>query len=62
MSKKSRKRKGRERGIMPLTGAGLVRFFEEEVKGIQLTPQVIIGLSLALILSALMAHLLVSLP
>ncbi len=38
---------------MPATGAGLLRFFEEETKGIKLRPQLILlagGLLIALVL------------
>ena len=62
MSRRARRRRGRERGLMPLTGAGLVRFFEEEVKGVEVSPSLVVGLSIALIAAALIAHLAAALP
>jgi preprotein translocase subunit Sec61beta len=34
---------------MPASGAGLLRFFEEESKGVKVRPEIVIGLSAALI-------------
>jgi len=36
-------RRSRQEGRMPPTGAGLMRFFDEEARGVKLSPQVIIA-------------------
>ncbi|MEM1937378.1 MAG: preprotein translocase subunit Sec61beta [Candidatus Caldarchaeum sp.] len=41
--------KKRKEAPMPASGAGLLRFFEEESKGIKVRPEVVIGASAALI-------------
>ena len=33
---------------MPATGAGLIRYFKEEGHGIKISPKVVIGVSIAL--------------
>lgn len=63
MSKQRRKaRRRREAGPMPLAGAGLVRFFEEEVKGVQVPPEAVLIGALALSIAVLAAHLLLGIP
>lgn len=44
MSKKRRKE-----APMPASSAGLLRFFEDETKGIKIRPEIVIGLSVVLI-------------
>mgnify|MGYP000409703163 CR=1 FL=1 len=61
MPKERRKRK-REAAPMPLAGAGLVRFFEEEVKGIQVPPEAVLIGALALTVAVLVAHALLGVP
>lgn len=39
----ARIRRSRQEGRMPPTGAGLMRFFDEEARGIKLSPRVIIA-------------------
>lgn len=36
-------RRSKQEGKMPPTGAGLMRFFDEEARGIKLSPQIIIA-------------------
>ncbi|MEM1923091.1 MAG: preprotein translocase subunit Sec61beta [Nitrososphaerota archaeon] len=48
-------RRRRREAPMPATGAGLLRFFEEETKGIKLRPQIVVlagALLIALVLLA----------
>jgi preprotein translocase subunit Sec61beta len=52
----SRKRKRDNVGI-PASSAGLMRFFQDESYGIKINPEIVIGLSVILIVSVLMAHL-----
>jgi preprotein translocase subunit Sec61beta len=39
----ARIRRDRQGGRMPPTGAGLMRFFDEEARGIKLSPQIIVA-------------------
>lgn len=52
----SRKKKRQSSAPMPAASAGLLRFFEEETKGIQLKPELIIALSIALIVLCVLAQ------
>jgi preprotein translocase subunit Sec61beta len=54
MSKRARRR---EEGVMPATGAGLMRFFQDEMKGVKFSPVVITSLSIGLIVLVVLAHL-----
>jgi preprotein translocase subunit Sec61beta len=47
---------------MPLAGAGLVRFFEEEVKGLQVPPEAVLLGALGLIVAVLVAHIFLGIP
>lgn len=53
MSRKKRRGSGTP---MPAASAGLLRFFEEETKGIQIRPELITILSVALIVTCLLAQ------
>ncbi|MEM2184231.1 MAG: preprotein translocase subunit Sec61beta [Candidatus Methanomethylicia archaeon] len=49
VNKMSKKKK--ESPYMPVTGAGLIRFFEEEIRGIKVTPiQIVVFVSIFMIL------------
>jgi preprotein translocase subunit Sec61beta len=54
MSKRSKRR---EEGVMPATGAGLIRFFQDEMKGIKFSPVVVTILSIGLISLVILAWL-----
>lgn len=43
-------RRGGEDEGMPATGAGLMRYFEEETQGPKVDPQVIVGMCIAVII------------
>ena len=53
MSRKKRRGSG---SPMPAASAGLLRFFEEETKGIQIRPELIAVLSVALIVICILAQ------
>ena len=53
MSRKKRRGSG---SPMPAASAGLLRFFEEETKGIQIKPELITILSVALIIMCILAQ------
>ncbi len=54
----SKVKKKRVEGAMPYSGAGLIRFFEEETKGIQVKPELIIILAFTVTLMVIAAHIL----
>jgi preprotein translocase subunit Sec61beta len=43
---------------MPAASAGLLRFFEEETQGIKIRPELVVTMSVALILTAVIARIL----
>ena len=54
----SRRKKKRERSTpMPAASAGLLRFFEEETKGIKVRPELVVILAVAFILAAILAKI-----
>ncbi|RLI35698.1 preprotein translocase subunit Sec61beta [Candidatus Bathyarchaeota archaeon] len=42
---------------MPATGAGLLRFFEEDTPGIRIRPEIVVILAVSLIVAAILAQL-----
>jgi len=51
-----KKKKGEKKAPMPAQGAGLLRFFEEETRGIKVKPELAIILAVALIIVCIFAH------
>ncbi len=49
-----RKRK-KDNSPMPAASAGLLRFFEEETEGIKVRPELLVGMSVALIVVSVLA-------
>ncbi len=54
MSEKKKKKKSE--GPMPVTGAGLVRFFEEDTQGIKIRPEIIVAMTVSLIALVIIAR------
>ena len=52
----SRKKKRRERASMPAQSAGLLRFFEEETRGVKIKPELTIIFAVALIVASILAQ------
>lgn len=53
----SRRQKRRERSApMPAASAGLLRFFEEETQGIKVRPELVVALTIALLMAAILAQ------
>ena len=50
-----RKKKRGERARMPAQGAGLLRFFEEDTRGVKVKPELAVILAIALIIGSLLA-------
>jgi preprotein translocase subunit Sec61beta len=53
---KRKKRKGERKSPMPAQSAGLLRFFEEETRGIKVKPELAIILAVALIVTCILAQ------
>jgi len=51
-----REKKGERKAPMPAQSAGLLRFFEEETRGIKVKPELAIILAVALIIICIMAQ------
>jgi len=49
-----REKKREKRAPMPAQSAGLLRFFEEETQGIKVKPEVLVVLTVALIITAVL--------
>ncbi|MFQ6095957.1 MAG: preprotein translocase subunit Sec61beta [Candidatus Bathyarchaeia archaeon] len=56
MSSRRAKRRRRE-APMPATGAGLLRFFEEETLGIRVKPEIVLVFAISLIALCILAQL-----
>lgn len=52
----SRRRK-RDEGPMPVSGAGLIRFFEEEISGVKVKPVLVVIMAMALIITVVLANI-----
>jgi len=50
-----RKKKRKEGARMPAQGAGLLRFFEEDTRGIKVKPELAVILAIALIVGSILA-------
>jgi preprotein translocase subunit Sec61beta len=43
-------KKDKNKAPMPASSAGLLRFFEDETSGIKIRPEIVVGLSVALVI------------
>ncbi len=50
--------KKKREGPMPITGAGLVRFFEEDTQGIKIRPEIIVVMTVSLVAIVILARVL----
>ncbi len=58
MPMSSSRRKRRQQGApMPATGAGLLRFFEEDTPGIRVKPEIVMVFAVGLIIVCIVAQL-----
>jgi preprotein translocase subunit Sec61beta len=55
MSKREKKRESR--GPMPAQSAGLLRFFEEETRGIKIRPELVVIFGVALIVACILLQI-----
>lgn len=51
------KKKKEKAAPMPAASAGLLRFFEEETEGIKVRPELLVGLTAALIILCVLAQI-----
>jgi preprotein translocase subunit Sec61beta len=51
-------KKKKDKSPMPAASAGLLRFFEEETEGVKVRPEILVGLSVALIVLCVLAQIL----
>lgn len=51
------KKKKEKAAPMPAASAGLLRFFEEETEGVKVRPEILVGLSIALIVVVVLARI-----
>ena len=49
----------KEKAPMPMSGAGLIRFFEDETYGIKIKPVYVVGTSISLMVIVIIAHIFV---
>lgn len=49
-------RRGKEDEGMPATGAGLMRYFDEETRGPKLDPKAIVGFCIGVIIFEILLH------
>jgi len=50
-----RRKKRNEGARMPAQGAGLLRFFEEDTRGVKVKPEIIVILAISLIVGSVLA-------
>ncbi|MEA1993345.1 MAG: preprotein translocase subunit Sec61beta [Euryarchaeota archaeon] len=50
--------KKKEEGGMPATGAGLIRYFDEETEGIKMSPYIAIGIPIVVGVVIVLLHVL----
>ncbi len=50
------RRGGDEEGGMPATGAGLMRYFDEDTRGPKLDPKFVIGMCIVVIIFEMLLH------
>ncbi|MCS7105154.1 MAG: preprotein translocase subunit Sec61beta [Thermofilaceae archaeon] len=51
------RRGGKKRSVTPTTAAGLVTYFEEELGGLKIRPEVVIVLAVSLMIVVILAHI-----
>jgi len=56
MSQTRRGKRREKRAPMPAASAGLLRFFEEETQGIKIRPELVVVLTAALVIVAIVAR------
>ncbi|UJG42738.1 MAG: preprotein translocase subunit Sec61beta [Candidatus Heimdallarchaeum endolithica] len=57
MSRRQTKRKSRDTSPMPATGAGLMRYYDEDLPGVKVGPWYVIAFALILIVAVFMGNI-----
>jgi len=52
-------KKDKNKAPMPASSAGLLRFFEDETQGIKIRPEIVVALSVALVIVAVLLRLVI---
>ncbi len=56
MSRKEKRKSGKKREAAPMSSAGLIRFYDEDISNIKVSPPVIIFISILLMTLVLLAQ------
>ncbi|MGI0078018.1 MAG: preprotein translocase subunit Sec61beta [Nitrososphaerales archaeon] len=56
----SSSKKEKNKAPMPASSAGLLRFFEDETQGIKIRPEVVVGLTIALVLVTIILRIIIT--
>lgn len=51
--------KDKNKAPMPASSAGLLRFFEDETQGIKIRPEIVVGLSVALVIASVLLRFII---
>ena len=54
------RRRRREESPMPMSGAGLIRFFEEDISGVRVRPELVVAIAIMFIVLVVLAHVAIS--
>lgn len=52
--------KDKNKAPMPASSAGLLRFFEDETQGIKIRPEIVVGLSVALVIASVLLRFIIA--
>jgi preprotein translocase subunit Sec61beta len=52
------RRKRESSAPMPMSSAGLMRFFQDEVRGVRIKPELVVASAVILIITVILAHIL----
>jgi preprotein translocase subunit Sec61beta len=58
----SSSKKEKNKAPMPASSAGLLRFFEDETQGIKIRPEIVVGLTIALVVVTILLRLVIAAP
>ena len=62
MSSSQKKKKKRDTSPMPATGAGLMRYYDEDLPGVKIGPWYVVGLSIILIVAVILGNVFYVMP
>lgn len=56
MSRKEKRKSGKKREATPVTAAGLIRFYDEDISNIKISPPIVIFISILIMALVLLAQ------